>query len=97
VRAPGGTVVLVGGPMGRPVLGPLGHIVRMRAASFLDRRRSVFFITSFSRADLEVLCDLVEAGSITPAVDRTYDLDSVAEALGYLGTGHARGKVVVRI
>jgi NADPH:quinone reductase-like Zn-dependent oxidoreductase len=37
----------------------------------------------------------VEAGKVAPVIDRTYPLSKVPEALGYLGQGHARGKVVI--
>ena len=97
VLAPDATVVLVGGPLGKPVFGPLGHIAGMRLASLVGPRRSVFFIASYTRPDLETLRDFVESGSVTPVVDRTYDLADVADAMHYLGEGHADGKVVVRI
>ncbi len=45
--------------------------------------------------DLIALKELAESGKITPVVDRTYALRQGAEALRYLETGHARGKVVV--
>src|SRR5205823_5663267 len=57
VLAPGGTTVLVGGPRRRRMLGPLGHIGRMIAASKLTRRRAVFFIAKPNRADLATLRD----------------------------------------
>jgi NADPH:quinone reductase-like Zn-dependent oxidoreductase len=48
-----------------------------------------------SRQDLEILCELVEAGKVMPCIDRRYPLEQAADALRYLGEGHARGKVVV--
>ena len=45
----------------------------------------------------EIETILVEAGEVTPVVDRTYSLSEVPEALRYLETGHARGKVVVTV
>ena len=47
------------------------------------------------KEDLLFLKGLVEAGKITPVIDRTYPLSEVPEALRYLAQGHARGKVVV--
>jgi NADPH:quinone reductase-like Zn-dependent oxidoreductase len=41
------------------------------------------------------LGELVEAGKVTPVIDRTYRLSETPEALSYLGEGHARGKVVI--
>jgi NADPH:quinone reductase-like Zn-dependent oxidoreductase len=45
--------------------------------------------------DLIVLTELIEAGRISPVIDRTYPLAEVPEAIRYLHEGHARGKVVV--
>ena len=41
--------------------------------------------------------ELLEAGSITPVIDRCYPLAEAAEALRYLEAGHARGKVVITL
>ena len=48
-----------------------------------------------NHADLIVLKDLIEAGKVTPVIDRTYPLSEAPQALGYVGEGHARGKVAV--
>jgi NADPH:quinone reductase-like Zn-dependent oxidoreductase len=47
------------------------------------------------REDLTTLKEMLEAGKIIPAIDRRYPLSETAEALRYLGTGHARGKIVI--
>jgi len=44
---------------------------------------------------LITLKELVEAGRVTPVIDRTYPLRETAEAFRYLDQGHARGKVVI--
>ncbi len=48
-----------------------------------------------SQKDLAILTQLLEAGKIVPVIDKSYPLSEAAEALHYLGTGHARGKVVI--
>jgi NADPH:quinone reductase-like Zn-dependent oxidoreductase len=48
-------------------------------------------------ADLDELTKLVEAGSVTPAIDRTYPLEGTADALRHWASGHARGKTVVTV
>jgi NADPH:quinone reductase-like Zn-dependent oxidoreductase len=48
-------------------------------------------------ADLEVLNDLIEAGKLTPMVDRTYAVGETADAVRYQQSGHAAGKVVITI
>jgi len=56
-----------------------------------------FFIAKFNKADLQVLADLMHAGKVTPVIDRTYPLTEIADALRYLGEGHAQGKIVVTV
>jgi NADPH:quinone reductase-like Zn-dependent oxidoreductase len=55
------------------------------------------FITKANRADLLVLKDLIEADKVSPVIDRIYTLTELLEAIRYLETGHARGKVVITI
>ena len=55
----------------------------------------MFFIAEIKPEDLGYLAGLMAAGKVTPVVDRTYPLDEVAEAIGYLEQGHARGKVII--
>lgn len=50
-----------------------------------------------SRADLLFLKDLIEAGKVHSVIDRCYSLDDAKEAFRYLGSGHARGKIVLTI
>ena len=48
-----------------------------------------------SKEDLLFLKELLEAGKVVPVIDKSFPLSEAAEALRYLGTGHARGKVIV--
>ena len=91
------TVVLVGGQMGNRLLGPLGHVVRMRLAATLSSRKAVFFIAKVNSADMEVLRELLEAEKVTPVIDRRYELSEAADAFRYVGEGHARAKVVITV
>ena len=50
-----------------------------------------------SQKDLVIIKELVEAGKVVPVIDRCYPLNEAAEALRYLGEGHARGKVVITV
>ena len=45
--------------------------------------------------DLTYLKGLVESGKLRPVIDRTYPLSEAREAVRYVGTGQARGKVVI--
>jgi NADPH:quinone reductase-like Zn-dependent oxidoreductase len=50
-----------------------------------------------NQKDLIFLKGLIEAGKVRPVIDRCYSLGETADALRYLGTGHARGKIVITI
>jgi NADPH:quinone reductase-like Zn-dependent oxidoreductase len=97
VLAPHGIVVLVGGSKANRLVGPLGHVFRMRLGALRSSRKAVFFIAKFNKEDMETLRELAESGTITPVIDRRYELSELADALRYLGEGHARGKVVVTV
>lgn len=47
--------------------------------------------------DLSAVAALVEAGELSPVVDRTYALADAAEGLRHLEGGHARGKAVITV
>jgi NADPH:quinone reductase-like Zn-dependent oxidoreductase len=91
------TLVLVGGPKTNPWIGPLGHVAGVRLASLGASQKVVFFVAKFNREDFVVLQELLEAGKVTPIIDRTYPLSEVSAALSYLGEGHARAKVVITV
>ncbi len=88
-------MVLVGAPKGDRVIGPLNRIIKLRLASLRASQKLVFYIAKFNREDLAVLRDLIEAGKVRSVIDRQYELSELPEAMRHLGTGHARGKVVV--
>ena len=94
---PDATLVIVGGPMGSRLLGPLGNIARKRLGAWRRSQSSVFFVASFNRADMAVLRDLVEAGKVKPFIERRYELAEGADALRYMGEGHVRGKLVITV
>jgi len=50
-----------------------------------------------NKKDLVFIQELLEAGKVVPVIDRTYPLSEVPEAIRYLETGHARGKVVITL
>jgi NADPH:quinone reductase-like Zn-dependent oxidoreductase len=88
-------LVMVGGPKTNRLLGPLSQLVKLRLGSLGSRRRMVFFVTKPNRADLDTIRELVEAGKLTPVIERRYTLDETAEALRAMGAGHLRGKLVI--
>jgi NADPH:quinone reductase-like Zn-dependent oxidoreductase len=97
VLTPDATVVIVGAPKGGAMLGPLSRIVRLRLGAMRSSQKVVFFIAKLDKPDLEVLRELIEAGKVTPAIDRRYELSEAADAFRYLEEGHAQGKIVVTV
>jgi NADPH:quinone reductase-like Zn-dependent oxidoreductase len=97
VLKPQGTLVLVGGPKDNRMFGPLGHVIKLRLGGMLARRKVAFFIAKFNKADMLFLRELLEAGKVTPVIDRRYELSDIADGFRYLGEGHCRSKVVITV
>jgi NADPH:quinone reductase-like Zn-dependent oxidoreductase len=97
VLSPSATVVVVGAKMKMSVLGPLKHIAGSWLQSLGRGQRARFFVAKVGTEDLEVLAAHVRAGRLRSVIDRRYSLTDVADALRYLGEGHARGKIVIGV
>jgi NADPH:quinone reductase-like Zn-dependent oxidoreductase len=72
----------------------------MLTAPVLSRfvsQKFIPFIAKINQEDLTVIHDLIKTGKLTPVIDRCYSLSEVAEAIRYLETGHARGKVIITL
>jgi NADPH:quinone reductase-like Zn-dependent oxidoreductase len=65
--------------------------------SWFVSQKFIAYIAQFNKADMSILADLMQSGKMTPVIDRTYKLNETADALRYLETGHARGKVVISL
>jgi NADPH:quinone reductase-like Zn-dependent oxidoreductase len=97
VLAPNARVVLVGGPRRKRMLGPLGHVARITLVSKVGARKAMFFVAKPNRDDLAALRDLIEAGKVTPVVERRYELAQIGDAMREMGEGHARAKIVISL
>ena len=75
------------------LLGELNGYLRSR----FTRQKFIAYIAQFNKADMSILADLMQSGKVTPVIDRTFKFSETADALRYLETGHARGKVVVAV
>jgi NADPH:quinone reductase-like Zn-dependent oxidoreductase len=92
-----GTLVIVGGEEGGRWTGGIGRQLRALALSPFVRQRLTLQVTKEHHRDLEPLARLIEAGTVTPSVGRTYELAEVADSLRDLEAGEARGKLAIRI
>jgi len=92
------TLVVVGGRKTNRWIGPMGDGIKKRLVSLPGSRRVVSpFLAKITREDLAVLKELLESGSVIPVIEKQYELGEVPEAVGYVGAGHAQGKVVITV
>ena len=94
--APRGTLVIVGGSGGRWMMGS-GRSLRATMLTPFVRHRLRTFISTQNRDDLVALKDLIEAGEVTPVIDRNFTLSETPDAVAYVGERHTQGKVVITI
>jgi NADPH:quinone reductase-like Zn-dependent oxidoreductase len=97
VLTPNGALVMVGGPSDNSWLGPLTTSLKAYIVSPFVSQKLIFMLADANHADLEVLRDLMQAGKLTPVIDRRYPLAETAQAIAYLEQGHAKGKVIVAV
>ncbi|MCX6099805.1 MAG: zinc-binding dehydrogenase [Candidatus Bipolaricaulota bacterium] len=89
VLSPKAVYVRVGGRMARVLALPI-------VSPFVSQNL-VQLIAKCNKDDLEILKELLEAGKVTPVIDRTYPLGETRDAIVYLEEGHARGKIVITV
>ena len=97
VLDPNGICVIAGAPK---TVSMIGFLVLWATPLVLSRfvsKKFVTFLAKSSKPDLTIMCELLEAGKVTPVIDKRYGLREVPEAIRYLEEGHARGKVVITL
>jgi NADPH:quinone reductase-like Zn-dependent oxidoreductase len=93
---PKGTLVIVGGDGGGQWTGGFFKgMLRGPILSMFVGQKLGWISAKTTKEDLRALSELIEAGKVTPVVDRTYDLVEAAGAVRYLAEGHPAGKIVV--
>lgn len=90
--APGGTYVMVGGSSALA-----NRVIFPGLLLSLTGDKKLGLLLHKPNRDLDLLTKLLEAGQVVPVIDRCYPLEEAAEALRYLGEGHAKGKVVITL
>jgi NADPH:quinone reductase-like Zn-dependent oxidoreductase len=94
---PKGTLVIVGSEGRGRWLGGFDRSLRAPMLSRFVGQRLRMLASKPRQDDLVVLGELIEAGKLTPVIDRTYPLSEVPEAIRQLEQGHARGKLVITV
>jgi NADPH:quinone reductase-like Zn-dependent oxidoreductase len=92
-----GTLVIAGGETEGRWLGGTDRQLRALVLSPFVGQKLGTFISRENREDMIVLKELIEAGKVTPVIDRAYPLSDVADAIRYMREGRARGKVVITV
>lgn len=88
--SPEGIYVAVGAP--KTMVPLMGRLLAMAFS-----KNTVWFVAKANQEDLVVLRELLESGAVKPVIDRRYRLSEAAEAMRYLGEGHAQGKTVITV
>ena len=94
---PKGRLVIVGGETDGQWLGGFDRQLRASMLSPLVSQKLGLLGARENSADLAVLRELLQAGKVTPAIDRSFPLSEAAAALRHFQEGHARGKVVITV
>ena len=97
VLTPDATVVVIGGPMTYRGLGPLPHMAGTMLKAKGRSQQPKFFVAKVNTDDLALLGELLDTRRLRAVVDRTYPIEQTADALAYLGEGHAKAKVVLTV
>jgi NADPH:quinone reductase-like Zn-dependent oxidoreductase len=97
VLNPKGILIMAGGEAGRWMIRALARGITALVLSRFVSQNLVGCLARTRKEDLTIMHDLMEAGKVTPVIDRRYRLSEVPEAIRYLELGHARGKVVITL
>ena len=92
--SPTGTLISNGGGHAG---GKLSRTMRAMLASMVVRQQASPSVKTQNHDDLVALKELIEAGKVTPVIDRTYPLSETPTAIDHVAAGHARGTVVIAI
>src|SRR5881394_1815247 len=99
VLKPKGIYVLIGGggPNDGRIVGPMARPIKTMLMSPFISQKMGMMLAEIRQDDLTKMSDLMQAGKVTPVIDRTYPLSQIREAMKYLEAGHARGKVILTV
>ena len=75
-------------------LGPMTSALKLVVLSPFVSQKGEFFVASLNKEDMAQMASLMQAGKVTPVIDKRYPLDETVAALRYLERGHARGKLL---
>ena len=97
VLEPTGILVSCTGSPGGNWLGPITWLLKLWAVDKGSSQSLRTFLVQIRNEDLRALAALVDAGQVTPVIERVFPFESAAEALRHVAAGHAQGKTVVAV
>ena len=99
VLKPNGICVMIGGggPNEGKWVGPMARPIKAMVISPFISQKMSMMMAQGNKDDLTILADLMQSGKVKPVIDRTYKLNEVPQAIAYVETGRARGKVVINL
>ncbi|PYJ09680.1 MAG: hypothetical protein DMF06_09160 [Verrucomicrobia bacterium] len=99
VLTPNGKYVLIGGGgvNDNRWTGPIGVVIKTLLWRPFISQEMKMMVADVNKDDLTFLADLMQSGKVTPVVDKTYPLSEIRDAIRYVETGRARGKVAVTL
>ena len=77
--------------------GGMSYVIRGWIGGLFSRKIGKMYVADSNTKDLDVLARMVDEGKLKPVIDRTYTFEELPEALDYVATAHARGKVVATL
>jgi len=92
-----GTYVTAGAVNMGNWIGPFSHLTRVKLGSIMGKPTMMSMLTKGSNDDLIVLGDYLASGEVVPVIDRSFSLAQTPEAMIYLETMRARGKIVITV
>jgi NADPH:quinone reductase-like Zn-dependent oxidoreductase len=91
---PGGICVVAGGS-DTSIFQLLAGMIQQWWILKTENKKISSFLARINQKDLEYMSELLASGKVKPVIDRRYPLSETADALSYLGEGHAQGKIVI--
>ena len=95
ILAKKGIYVGAGGSAGRWMVGAIARAITSLTVSAFGSRKLLGIFAKPTTGDLTILHNMMQAGKVTPVIDRRYAFSELPQAIAYLEEGHARGKVVL--
>jgi NADPH:quinone reductase-like Zn-dependent oxidoreductase len=97
VLKPKGILIMVGAPNDAPVTALVARLIGALVLSLFVSQKMVFFIARVNTEDLTTIRELLATRTLTPVIDKRYNLIETPEAFRYMAEGHARGKVIITL